>query len=123
LWSGVALAVVLKYHIPEPVGETAVTTNGHTYYGNPPALTLYQSDPVSFVTVAVALGAALLISLVDLVVRVAQRTSRVGVGAVVAGSLVVLFSLFGLLWGVIGVGVVGALLIVSGLAPRATVNP
>jgi hypothetical protein len=118
LWSGVAVAVLLRYHIPEPLGMTSITTNGHTYTGDPPALTLLQRDPVSFVTIAVTLGAGLFVGLIDLILRFNRSTARVGVGAIVAGSLVLLVSLFGLLPGLLGVGVVGIFLIASGLPQR-----
>jgi uncharacterized membrane protein len=118
LWSVVAVAVLLGYHTPEPAGVLSVTTNGHTYAGNPPALTLFQRDPASFATIVIVLGAGLLVSTIDLVMRFVQRTSRRGMAAVVAGSAVVVVSLFGLLVGLPGVGLVGALLIYSGLPPR-----
>jgi hypothetical protein len=118
LWSAVAVVVLLGYHTPEPVGVLGVTINGHTYLGNPPALTLYERDPVSFVTVIIVLGAGLLVSIIDVVMRHAQRSSRTGILAMVAGAVVVLVSLFGLLVGLAGVGVVGALLIFSGLPSR-----
>jgi hypothetical protein len=116
LWSVVAIAVLLRYHVPEPKGVLSVTINGRTYLGNPPALTLFQKDLVSFVTVAIVLGTGLLVATVDLVMRSVQRSSRTGTLAIVAGGAVVLVSLFGLLVGLVGVGVVGVLLIFSGLA-------
>ena len=115
LWSVVAVAVLLGYHTPEPLGVLGVTINGHTYLGNPPALTLFERDPASFVTVIIVLGAGLLASTIDLVMRFEHRTSRTGTLAIISGSAVVLVSLFGLLVGLAGVGVVGALLIFSGL--------
>jgi hypothetical protein len=118
LWSVVAVVVLLSYHTPEPVGALSVTTNGHTYFGNPPALTLFERDPVSFLVVIITLGAGILVSTIDLVLRFVQRTSRTGILAIVAGAAVVLVSLFGLLVGLAGVGVVGALLIFSGLPSR-----
>ena len=121
LWSGVAVAVLLEYHVPEPLGMTSITTNGHTYVGDPPALTLFERDPVSFVTIAVTLGMGLLVGLIDLIVRSNQHNARVGLVAIVGGSLVLLVSLFGLLLGLLGVGVVGILLIASGLPQRRSV--
>jgi uncharacterized membrane protein YhaH (DUF805 family) len=118
LWSVVAVAVLLGYHTPEPLGVLGATINGHTYLGNPPALTLFERDPVSFVTVTVVLGAGLLVSTADLVTRRVHHTSRTGTVAMAAGSAVVILSLLGLLVGLAGVGVVGALLIFSGLPAR-----
>ena len=85
-----------------------MTINGDTYVGNPPALTLFQRDTVSFVTVIIVLGAGLLAATVDLVMRYLQHSTRAGTLAIVAGGAVVLVSLFGSLVGLAaGVGVVG----------------
>jgi hypothetical protein len=116
LWSGVAIAVLLGYHLAEPHGVTSITTNGFTYVGNPPALTLFERDPVSFSIIAVTLGVGLSIGLVDHIVRSRQRSGRVGAAAIVAGAAVLLVSLFGSLPGIVGVGVVGGLLIASGFS-------
>lgn len=122
VWSAVALFVCLGYHIPEPSGVLSITINGHTYSGHPPALTLYQSDP-SFVIIGVALGAGLLIATVDLVLRVTQRSERFGGGGVIIGAMVALFSLFGLLYGVASLGVIGVLLILSGQPIKKSSKP
>jgi hypothetical protein len=115
LWSCVAVAVLLGYHLAESLGMTSITTNGHTYFGNPPALTLYERDPVSLSIIVVTLCAGLLIGAIDLLARYRQRSARVGTAAIVAGAAVVLVSLFGLLLGILGVGFVGGFLIASGL--------
>jgi hypothetical protein len=120
LWSFVAVAMLLRYHVPEPQGVLSVTINGHTYVGNPPALTLFQRDTVSFVTVIIVLGAGLLAATIDLVMRFLQHSTRIGTLAIVAGGAVVLVSIFGSLVGLAGVGVVGLLLIFSGLASGHT---
>lgn len=114
VWSAVALFVCFGYHLPESSGVLSITTNGHTYFGHPPALTLYQRDPVSVFNILVALSTGLLVATVDLVLRVIQRSERFGGGAVIVGAMVALFSLFGLLYGVASIGVVGVLLILSG---------
>lgn len=114
-WSAVAVGVCLGYHLPESSGVLSVTTNGHTYTGHPPALTLFQRDPVSFATIAIVLSAGLAVATIDLVVRAVQHTNRVSGGAVAAGAMIILFSFFGLLLGVASLGVVGLLLIFSGL--------
>jgi hypothetical protein len=121
LWSGFALSVLLNYHIPEPLGVLGVTINGHTYVGHPPALTIYERDPVSFVTIVAVLGSGLLTGALDLGLRFVQRSTRSGTSAVVAGAAVILVSLLGLLPGLAGVGVVGALLIISGLPSKKRV--
>ena len=118
LLSGVAVGVLLGYHLPEPLGVTSITTNGHTYVGNPPALTLFERDPVSFVTITVTLGVGLLVSLADLGGRCVRRSTAPGTATMVAGAVVVLVSLFGLFLGLLGVGVVGLLLVGAGLPSR-----
>ncbi len=107
-----------RYHINEPVGMTSITTNGHTYYGDPPALTLLERDPVSFSIITIALGLGLLVALVDLEVRRIRGLSGYGVGAVFAGIGMIVFSLLGLLWGLASVGVDGALVVLAGLLLR-----
>lgn len=107
-----------RYHINEPVGMTGITTNGHTYYGDPPALTLLERDPVSFSIITIALGLGLLVALVDLEVRRIRGLSGYGVGAVFAGIGMIVFSLLGLLWGLASVGVDGALVVLAGLLLR-----
>lgn len=107
-----------RYHINEPVGMTSITTNGHTYYGDPPALTLLERDPVSFSIITIALGLGLLVALVDLEVRRIRGLSGFGVGAVFAGIGMIVFSLLGLLWGLASVGVDGALVVLAGLLLR-----
>ncbi len=107
-----------RYHIDEPVGATSITTNGHTYYGDPPALTLLQRDPVSFSIITIALGLGLLVALIDLEVRRIRDLGGYGLGAVFAGIGMIVFSLLGLLWGLASVGVDGALVVLAGLILR-----
>jgi len=140
MWSVVAVAVILGHHIAEPIslvsttinghkvmpahlantpiGMTSITINGHTYFGNPPAPTLFQRDQVSFTIVVIVLVAGLVGSMIDLILRMVRHSHRSGTVAVMAGVAVALFSLFGFLWGVASVGVVGGLLIFSGFPTR-----
>ena len=123
LWMLVGVAVVVAHHVPEPSGELSVTVNGHTYLGNPPALTLEQRDPVSAAFVLGAMGVGVVVGFVDaLTARHAHRASS-GIASIIAGGLVVLFSLFGLLYGLASIGVVGALVIVSGIEGRVIAGP
>ncbi len=105
---------MLRYHVAQPLGEKSVTTNGHTYFGNPPALTIFQDDPVSFAFIVVLLSSGLHASSLDLAIRTIQRTTRIGGIAIAAGALLCCASLLGLLLGVASVGLVGALLILTG---------
>ncbi len=115
LWAILVVVILARYHVPEPLGATAVTTNGHTYFGNPPALTLPESDPFSFAVITVTMGLGIVVAIGDLVVRKMRNITGWGNGAVVAGVVVILMSVFGLLWGLASVGVDGALLILSGM--------
>jgi hypothetical protein len=81
---------------------------------------MYQSDPVSFWNIVVALSAGLLVATVDLVIRAIQHSNRMGGGAVTIGALVILFSFFGLLLGVASIGVVGAMLVLAGRPIKQT---
>jgi len=113
------VTLLLGYHAPESSGVTSITTNGNTYYGNPPALTLFERDRVSFLTIVVILGVGVLVSTIDLATRTARRSTGPGIAAILAGSVVLLVSLFGLLLGLAGVGVVGGLLIGVGVPSRS----
>lgn len=123
VWAVVALVVVTRVHLDQPRGETSVTINGHTYRGSPVTLTLAQSRPGLLVTMLVTLVAALAIGIGDFLLRVTHQQRRPGFGAIGAGALVGLLSLFGLIWGIASLGVVGALLILSarplGISQRA----
>ncbi len=119
-WVAIALGVVFGYHIAQPVGELSVTIGGHTYYGNPPAVTLYEKDPVSVIIMMAVLGGCLVASFVELVVRAQRRWTRPGSVAIVTGGLTILFSLFGLLYGLASVGVIGALVLLSGLPTKVS---
>jgi hypothetical protein len=121
-WAALVLVILTHYHVPEPAGVRSITTNGHTYYGNPPALTLLESDPVSFVVITIAMGLGIVVGLVDLVVGKIRDQSGWGRGAVIAGVGMVLFSLFGLLFGLATVGVDGALVVLSGVPVRSRIS-
>lgn len=122
-WAVVSMIVVTRYHLNQPRGETSVTINGQTYRGSPPSLTLAQSKPGLYRTLLVALVAALALGVGDFLLRVTHQQRRPGYGAIGAGGLIALFSLFGLLWGVASLGVVGVLIVLSarplGMTQRA----
>lgn len=113
-WALLSVVIILRYHLKEPAGTTSITTNGHTYYGRPPALTLEERDPFSAAFITVALSVGLLVAAADLSVRQMTRRRGWGVPAVAAGVALMMISLLGLLWGLAGIGVTGALLILSG---------
>ena len=121
-WAGAVIGFYHCYHVAQPNGPWAVY-DGHTYYTHDPALTLAQSDHVSTTMVTVALGLTVVLGTLDLVVRLALRSTAPGVAALSAGALLVLFSLFGLLLGLAGIGTVGLLVILSGLSMRSSAPP
>jgi hypothetical protein len=116
LWTLVIVTVVFWHHVAEPAGVLSITVNGHTYTGNPPALTLFENDTVSGLIIVIAPLFAVLVGAASLELRIRRRTSAEGVIALVVGGLVAFFSLFGLLWGVATIGVVGVLVLLSALS-------
>lgn len=115
LWTLVIVVVVFWYHVAEPKGILSITVNGHTYTGNPPALTLFESDAVSAIDIVIAPAIGLLVGAASLEVRSRRRSSAPEAVALIVGGCVALFSLFGLLWGVASIGVVGVLVLLSAL--------
>jgi len=107
------------YHFSQPSTPWA-TYNGHTFYTHFPAQTLAQRDHVSAEIVTIALVLAVGIGTLDLVVRLVRRMDAVGVAAICGGGMLMLFSLFGLLRGLAGIGTAGLLLILSGLPMKST---
>lgn len=115
LWTLVIVMVVFWYHVAEPTGVLSITVNGHTYTGNPPALTLFEHDTISGLIIVIAPLFAVLVGAASLELRIRRHTSSEGVVALAVGGLVTFFSLFGLLWGVASIGVVGVLVLLSAL--------
>jgi hypothetical protein len=114
--------ILTHYHVPEPGSVKSITTNGRTYCGDPPALTLLESDPVSSVVITIAMGLGIVVGIVDLVVGKIRARSGWRRGAVIAGFGMGLFSLFGLLFGLATVGVDGALVVLSGVPVRSRIS-
>ena len=118
LWAlGVAI-FIFGYHIGEPHGVLTVNVGGRTYAGNPPALTLYQKDGVIWEVALLIVVLVILSGAVDLVHRTVRRLTAPGVVAIVAGGLLVAYSLFGFVYGLFGLGTIGVLVILSGLPMR-----
>jgi hypothetical protein len=121
LWTLLIVVVVFWYHVAEPAGVLSITVNGHTYTGNPPALSLFERDAVSALTIVCAPLVGLLVGAASLEVRTRRGTSGRGAAALIVGGCLAFLSLFGLLWGVASVGVVGGLVTLSAL-PIMTVD-
>jgi Protein of unknown function (DUF2510) len=120
LWAGAVIAVCFGYHLTQ-ANSPFLVANGHTYYTHRPALTLSQQDPVSAKIITVALAFTILTGTIDLLVRLARRMTGPGIASITVGGALILFSLGGLLWGLLGIGGTGLLVVLSGLAmkPRA----
>ena len=122
LW-GVGVAYfIFGYHINEPNGVLTMTTGGHTYAGNPPALTLYERDGAIWEIALFLVGLVLMAGLADLLFRADRRITGPGLLAIVAGGLLVLYSLFGLIYGLLGIGTIGILVILVGLPMKAEIG-
>ena len=117
-WSVLTITCLFKYHFNEPVGTTSVFINGRTYYGNPPALTLIERDPLASAILIAVLILGLLISLSDLALQIFFRSERRSKPTLVTGIIMVVFSLFGLVWVLLSLGVVGILIFLSAFPNR-----
>jgi hypothetical protein len=116
LWTLLIVVVVFWYHVAEPIGVLSITVNGHTYTGSPPALTLFESNGMPALAIVIAPVLGLLTGAASLEARTRRRTSAEGVAALIGGGFLALFSLFGLLWGIASIGVVGGLVVLSALS-------
>ena len=94
VWTVVVTVVVWRYHIDEPKGELGVTINGVTYSGNPPALTLRERDATAAMLLVVVPSAAVVVGVLESLVRSRDERPGIGVAAVTAGGCVIVFSLF-----------------------------
>lgn len=112
-WALLWLGISYVYHINEPAGIRGIA--------NPPALTLYQRNSLLVVYSMIAVILAFFIAAIDVEVRQRRHSRRRGRLSVVAGSLLVVFSLFGFVWGLVSVGVVGLLILVA--SRPATTSP
>ena len=121
-WACISLAAAFVYPIKEPVGVLSVTYGGHTYTGNPPAVTLFERDRTWVLIMAVVVAVAILVALIDVTVRGRRDVGSAGIATAIGGALLVAFSLFGLLWGLASVGVVGLLLILASRPGETTVG-
>jgi hypothetical protein len=99
VWALMWFGAVLSYHISEPVGVLSITIDGHTYWGNPPALTLYASERSWVLIMVVIVVGAMLVSAIDVTVRRLCKSGGPGIASAIVGALLVVFSFFGLLWG------------------------
>jgi hypothetical protein len=119
LWAGAMAAVCFGYHRTQ-AGSQFLVANGHTYYTHPAALSLSQQDPVSAKIITASLALTILTGTIDLLVRLARRMTGPGIASITAGGALILFSLGGLLWVLLGMAGTGLLIVLSGLAMKPT---
>lgn len=117
-WTCVWLFVAFAYHINEPVGVLSVTYGGRTYTGNPPATTLFERDRTWVLLMMAIVAIAILVTSIDVTVRNRRNFNGVGIASAIAGGMLLAFSLFGLLWGLASLGVVGLFLILASRPKR-----
>ena len=115
IWACGVATFIFGYHINEPQGELTVNVGGRTYVGNPPALTLYQKDRVIWEIALFIVGFVILLGSADLLFRTIRQLTSPGIVALVAGGLLIAYSLFGLVYGVLGLGAIGVWMIMAGL--------
>lgn len=122
-WACVWFVAAFVYHINEPVGVLSVTYGGHAYTGDPPATTLFERDRSWVLIMTVVVVGAILVAFIDVTGRGRRNVGNVGIASALAGVLLVAFSLFGLLWGLASVGVVGLFLILASRPGETVVAP
>jgi hypothetical protein len=87
---------------------------GHVLSVSRPAQTLLQKDAVSVEIILTSMWLAVLVGVVELSLRTRLKSGLIGGAAISAGLLLIAFSLFGLWWGLMGIGPTGVVLILSG---------
>jgi len=119
VWAYGAAVFITGYRMARQ-GTPFLETGGHIYYTHPPAQTLLEKDPVSFRIALVLIGVCVVASTIELIVRLWLKRSKVGIVAVTAGGLVAIYSVFGLLFGILGLGPIGLFLVLSGLPMKTS---
>jgi uncharacterized membrane protein YhaH (DUF805 family) len=120
-WASIWLEVAVNYHINQPVGELGITIDGHTYTGNPPALTLYESEGSWVLIMTAIIVGVILVAAIDVTVRRRRKYGGTGYASAIVGVVLLTFSRFGLLWGLASFGVLGLLLIFASRPVKAVV--
>ncbi len=106
IWSTLAMLVVLNLHV-DPDNQRNIDGQlvMHTLYGRDSGLWLANFFGIGLAIFGVA---------VELAIRARTRSPRPGIVALALGTLLCLYSLFGLLYGIIAIAPIGILIIVSG---------
>ncbi len=99
-WSGLVIGVVVGYHLAQPK-QVIATVNGRSIYYAPPATTLAQRDHVSAEIINIAIVVCLLVATSELTYRLIRKRYRLGGFALGAAVSLAMFSVFGLVWGIL----------------------
>jgi peptidoglycan/LPS O-acetylase OafA/YrhL len=94
-WSLASMVVIVTF----PVGDAGMT--------------LYRQDHTILWEFALILGAVLTVGAIDLTLRTRHHSARGGGPTIVVGATLAAFSLFGWIWGLASLGVIGGLLALS----------
>ncbi len=107
LWAIVAMLVVINLHVnPDHLRDIEGRSIMHTMYARDTGLWLANF---------LAIGSAIAVAAVELAIRTHHESGRPGVVALVLGALLCVYSLFGLLYGLVAVAPIAVMILVSGL--------
>jgi hypothetical protein len=117
LWGVVAMVLVLTLQV-NPADQ-------RTMQGLPVTHTVFSDDPILWVVNFVGIALVLVIAALELVSRARLGKTAPGSISLVLGSILCVYSLFGLGYGVAAVAPIGAMVIASGTAVsrRAAASP
>jgi len=106
-WAIVAMSVVINLHVnPDHLRDIEDRPIMHTVYARDSGLWLANF---------LAVGSVIAVAAVELAIRSHHESSRPGVAALVLGSLLCVYSLFGLLYGLVAVAPIGVMILMAGL--------
>jgi hypothetical protein len=94
-----------------------------TIQGQPVMHTVFGHDPGLWTANFVGIGAAIAVCVVELAVRSHRRSAGPGIVALVVGSLLCVYSFFGLLYGVAAIAPIAILMILSGVTVQPEMTP
>ncbi len=108
IWGVVAMVLVLTLRVNP--------ADLRTMSGQPVTHTVFSDDPALWVANFVGIALVLAIAALELVSRARLRRTAAGSISLLLGSLLCLYSLFGLGYGVAAIAPIGAMVVASGTA-------
>jgi hypothetical protein len=117
VWGIVAMVLVLTLQV-NPADQ-------RTMSGLPVTHTVFSDDPILWVVNFVGIALVLAVAALELVSRARLQKTAAGSISLVLGSLLCVYSLFGLGYGIASIAPIGAMVIASGTAVsrRAAASP